>query len=119
MKRLVQAITFSLASAFAVTSAMAAPQQQDQQHQTAPQQHKQSTQQQKQVTPAQQKKQIKPSRDWKAGAKVPVAYQKKAYKVDYKAHKLPAPAKGQQWLKVNGEYVLVKTANHQIIKVKR
>jgi Ni/Co efflux regulator RcnB len=117
MKRFVQAITFALASACLMSSAMAAPQQQaDDKHGLQHASEHPQTSHQPKSQAAHQKKTPKPSKDWKVGAKVPAGYQKKAYNVDYRAHKLPAPRKGQKWIKVNGDFILVKTANHQIVR---
>lgn len=59
-----------------------------------------------------------PSHDWKAGQKVPNRYQGNAYKVDQqKIKKLSKPAKNQQWIKVNGDYVLTDIRTHSIIKI--
>lgn len=67
---------------------------------------------------AQQK--VNPSRDWKVGQKVPNQYLSHSYKVDYKqSKKMTKPAKNQEWIKVNGDYILKNDSNHKIIKIIR
>ena len=115
MKRFIQALTLATVSIFALSSAFAETQQNHQQVKT--QQHSTDEHQAKASQSAsKQKKAPKPSKDWKVGHKVPSDYRGKGYQVDYKKHQLPAPKKGQKWLKINGEYLLVKSSNHQIIK---
>ena len=64
------------------------------------------------------KKAKRPSQDWKAGQKLPSAYHSNAYKVDHQKYKkLSKPSKNQQWIKVNGDYVLTDIRNHSIIKI--
>lgn len=55
---------------------------------------------------------------WKAGAVLPRDYRGNRYQFSgYQKVKLAKPAKNQQWLRVNGDYLLVNVLNHQIIKV--
>ena len=104
--------------------ALAAPQEQHQQHQQhhAAQSHGHSQQPpsngHQQPTQTTVKKVNRPSQDWKAGQKLPSAYHSNAYKVDHQKYKkLSKPAKKQQWIKVNGDYVLTDIRNHSIIKI--
>lgn len=70
------------------------------------------------TTHATVKKANRPSQDWKAGQKLPSAYHSNAYKVDHQKYKkLSKPGKNQQWIKVNGDYVLTDIRNHSIIKI--
>ena len=61
---------------------------------------------------------LKPSRDWKAGQALPSHYYGKGYTVDHKRYKnLSKPGKNQRWIRVNGDYVLINTLNHSIVKI--
>ncbi|WP_228260015.1 RcnB family protein [Acinetobacter sp. ANC 4779] len=43
---------------------------------------------------------------------------RKGYSLDHNKYiKLTKPAKNQQWVKVNNDYVLINTVNHQIVKI--
>lgn len=140
MNTLVKAIVLSLSTALVAAPAMAAPQEHHQSHQVsqhnqphhvdqhkapvnqqsqhAQNQHKAPVQQQHK--PAVYKKAVNPSHDWKVGQKVPGQYHGKSYKVDHtKYKKLSKPGKNQQWIKVNGDYVLTNVMNHNIIKIIR
>ena len=55
---------------------------------------------------------------WKAGAVLPRDYRGNRYQfLNYQQARLGKPAKNQQWLRINRDYVLVNVLNHQIIKV--
>lgn len=80
--------------------------------------NKKPTQHQNQ--PQHKKNAVKPSRDWRVGTKVPKQYQAKQYHVTQKADKrLSKPNKNQQWLKVNGDYVLTQGSTYSIVKIVR
>lgn len=125
MNRLVKAVVFSLSGVFAATSAFAAPHEQPnkpaqmQKHQTV------SKFEQQKVKPASHQVQQKaskkveqPKRDWKVGHKLPNQFHAPSYKVDYKqSKKLSKPGKNQQWIKVNGDYVLMNTTTYKVLKV--
>ncbi|WP_407303052.1 RcnB family protein [Acinetobacter sp.] len=122
MNTLVKAIVLSFSTALVAAPVMAAPQDHH------PQQHNQKYNQQHtqshHKTPVQQhhnavhKKAVNPSHDWRVGQKVPSQYQSQSYKVDHKKFKkLSNPARNQQWIKVNGDYVLTNVMNHNIIKI--
>ena len=122
MNRLVKAVVFSLSSALVATSAFAAPhEQQHKPHQL--QQHKAPSkfEQHKPVVKNQHKsvkKVTQPHRDWKAGYKIPNQFHAANYKVDYhQSKKLSKPGKNQQWVKINGDYVLMNTNSYKVIKV--
>lgn len=136
MNTLVKALVLSISTAFVAAPVMAAPQdhhaqqnnhQVQQQHNKAPAQHqiqKQNTHQKPAMNhQTQQQKYSKhqstdPSRDWKVGQKVPSQYHNSSYKVDYsKYKKLHKPARNQQWIKVNGDYVLTNVISHAIVKI--
>jgi Ni/Co efflux regulator RcnB len=123
MNVLVKAVVFSISSALVATSAFAAPQphQQDRQAVVQPQKaHLKAEQKKPNATPQKNvvKKAEKPSRDWKSGQKVPNQFQSQSYKIDYKqSKKLTKPSKNQQWIKVNGDYVLINTVSYKVIKV--
>lgn len=130
MNILVKAIVLSLSTALVAAPAMAAPQdhQGNQSHQIgkqpAPVKHQQQPAQNQHKTPVQQqhkavaKKAVNPSHDWRAGQKVPNQYHGTSYKVDHTQYKkLSKPGKNQQWIKVNGDYVLINLISHSIIKI--
>ena len=122
MNTLVKAIILSLSTALVAAPAMAAPQ--DHHSQQYNQQHNQQPVQNHHKAPVQQhhntvhKKAVNPSHDWRVGQKVPSQYHGKSYKVDHaKYKKLSKPGKNQQWIKVNGDYVLINVISHNIIKI--
>ena len=130
MNTLVKALVLSISTALVAAPAMAAPQDHQQSKPHAQQQHKapapqhqvQKHQQDKHPAQPQQHKQVNkkvdPSRDWRVGHKVPSQYQSKMYKVDHsKYKKLSKPGKNQQWIKVNGDYILTNVVSHNIIKI--
>ncbi|MDQ9010670.1 RcnB family protein [Acinetobacter gerneri] len=109
MKKIISAIAFTVSTALAASSAMAAPNDHHYpQHQNS---HQQVV---KHNTPHANKDQ------WKVGHTYPSQYRGAGYKVDHKQYKkLSRPGHNQQWYKVNGQYVLVNTQNHHIIKTVR
>lgn len=61
---------------------------------------------------------LKPSRDWKPGQALPSRYYGQDYRFDYRKNKkLAKPEKNQQWIRVNGDYILINTVNHRILRV--
>lgn len=126
MNTLMKAIVLSISTALVAAPAMAAPQQ-DQKHQVQSTHNQKAPSKQQQTkhqtqTPAkhqiQQTKKVDPSRDWRAGQKVPSQYHGNSYKVDHNTHhKLTKPGKNQQWIKVNGDYILTNVISHAIIKI--
>ena len=121
MNTFIKAAILSISTALIALPTLAAPQEQHQQHQTA-QSHghaqKHTSNGHQQPTHATVKKANRPSQDWKAGQKLPSAYHSNAYKVDHQKYKkLSKPGKNQQWIKVNGDYVLTDIRNHSIIKI--
>ena len=61
---------------------------------------------------------LKPSRDWKPGQALPSRYYGQGYRFDYKKNKrLTKPSKDQRWIRVNGDYILINTIDHRILKV--
>ncbi len=119
MNTLIKAIVLSVSASVMGASAFAAPQDNHNQTKHVNQHKKQVDQHKKQplVQKAQtQKHTVKPSRDWKAGQVIPSQY-RKGHSVDHKKYSnLTKPAKNQQWVKVNNDYVLINTVNHKIIK---
>ncbi|MGB5885735.1 MAG: RcnB family protein [Acinetobacter venetianus] len=109
MKNIAKILILSLSTAIAVP-AFAAP------HDHSPQKvvkHSQAHQHSNA-----QKNKVYPSKDWKVGQKVPSAYRGQGYKINYTQYKhLHKPAKNQQWIKVNGDYILINVLNHSIIKI--
>ena len=56
-----------------------------------------------------------PHRDWHKGQRVPTEYRNYNFMMDdWRGHGLKAPPRGQKWLGVNGDYVLVSTNNWTI-----
>ncbi|ENV43330.1 RcnB family protein [Acinetobacter schindleri] len=123
MKTLVKAIVLSISTALVAIPAMAAPQDHHQYSKShAQQQHHAPQHHQQNKHPAQQHKQgykkVDPSRDWRVGQKVPSQYQSKIYKVDHSKYKrLNKPGRNQQWIKVNGDYILMNSVNDKVIKI--
>lgn len=125
MNTLMKAIVLSISTALVAAPAMASPQN-SQNHQPQPAHNQKApTQHQVQKDKApikheaqQHKKTVNPSRDWHAGQKVPNQYHGNSYKVDHsKYKKLTKPGKNQQWIKVNGDYILTNVISHTIIKI--
>lgn len=118
MNTLSKAIILSLSSALVAAPVMAAPQEHhSQQH---GQQHTAQHQTKDSIKAPQHniKKTERPSHDWQQGHKVPAQYQGNSFKVDAsKYKKLSKPTKNQQWIKVNGDYVLMNTATYKVLKV--
>ncbi|WP_111895861.1 RcnB family protein [Acinetobacter sp. MB5] len=54
---------------------------------------------------------------WQTGYTMPQHYRSDRYKVDYGHYNLPKPARGQQWYKVNNDYLLINDDN-TIIQVR-
>ena len=96
------------------TSAIAAPQHHDPRFDhSAPQ-----TRWDRQKFNHDAQKNIKPARDWKSGQTLPRQFQSSRYKVSHNdASRLYKPNKNQQWLKINGDYVLVNERNYKIVKI--
>ena len=119
MNTLSKAIILSLSSALVAAPVMAAPQEHhSQQH--GQQQHTAQHQTKDSIKAPQHsiKKTERPSHDWQQGHKVPTQYHGNSFKVDAsKYKKLSKPTKNQQWIKVNGDYVLMNTATYKVIKV--
>jgi Ni/Co efflux regulator RcnB len=59
-----------------------------------------------------------PHRDWHKGQRVPTEYRTYNFMMDdWRGHGLKAPPRGQKWLGVNGDYVLVSTSNWTISNI--
>ena len=119
MNTLIKAIILSLSSALVAAPVMAAPQEHhSQQH--GQQQHTAQHQTKDSIKAPQHsiKKTERPAHDWQQGHKVPAQYHGNSFKVDAsKYKKLSKPTKNQQWIKVNGDYVLMNTTTYKVIKV--
>ena len=114
MNTLIKAIVLSISTAFVAAPAMAAPQNSQNHQPQAAHNHEAPVKQQAQ----QHKNAVNPSHDWHAGQKVPSQYRGNSYKVDHsKYKKLTKPGKNQQWIKVNGDYILINAMTHSIIKI--
>lgn len=133
MNRLVQAVVFSLSTALVAAPAFAAPQNSQDHKQHATQNHNDANhkdmhndasshhaqdQHKASNNKASHNKSTRPSAAWKPGNPVPTQYRGKSYQVDHtKYKKLNKPGKNEQWIKVNGDYVLTNVLNHNIIKI--
>jgi len=66
----------------------------------------------------QQVRPTSPHNDWHNGDRVPTKYRHHNFALsDWKGHNLDAPGRGQRWLAVNGDYVLVTSHNWKVVKV--
>ncbi len=54
---------------------------------------------------------------WQTGYVMPQHYRGEGYKVEYKQHNLPKPARNQQWYKINNDYILVDSDSNSIMQV--
>lgn len=55
---------------------------------------------------------------WQQGEKLPRNYRGSHYRVNnWKAHDLPSPPRGQRWVNVNGDYILVAIATGVITNI--
>jgi Ni/Co efflux regulator RcnB len=127
MNRLVQAVVLSLSTALLAAPAFAAPQNSQEHKQHATQNHNDANHKDMHHdasshhdanNKAGYNKSARPSAVWKPGNPVPTQYRGKSYQVDHtKYKKLYKPGKNEQWIKVNGDYVLTNVLNHNIIKI--
>lgn len=123
MNTLMKAIVLSMSTALVAAPAIAAPQNAHEQKAPTHSQSTKAQQHSKQNTPVKnqsqiKKKEVNPSHDWRAGQKVPAQYLGHGYKVDHKKYKkLSKPGKNQQWIKVNGDYILMNAVSHAIVKI--
>jgi Ni/Co efflux regulator RcnB len=137
MNTLVKALVLSISTALVAAPVMAAPQEHQPQKPQAQMSHKKAPEPMKQQQTPQnkpyaqnnakhtqgpqhkaQKNRVNPSHDWKKGQKVPSEFRGQRYKVDHNQHRnLSKPSKNQQWIKVNGDYVLMNAMNYTIIKI--
>lgn len=109
MKNLVQAAVLTITTAVISVSAFAAPNEHHAQHNS---QHMTSQKH------APQHQHAKAAQHWKVGQKMPSKFHGQGYKFDHKKNKkLSTPNKNQQWIKINGDYLLINTVNHSILKV--
>lgn len=66
----------------------------------------------------QQPRYVKPVRDWKIGQTLPNQFHTGYHTVNYKnVSRLNRPNRNQQWLKINGDYVLINQRNHKIVRI--
>ncbi|ANF82812.1 hypothetical protein A3K93_11870 [Acinetobacter sp. NCu2D-2] len=118
MNTLFKAIVLSVSTALVAAPAMAAPQDHQRHAPQVQNKHHQAPVHQQQKAKPFAKKAVNPSRDWRVGQKVPSQYYGQGFKIDHKHYKkLSKPGKNQQWLKVNGDYILTNVINHKILKI--
>ncbi|TCM64339.1 nickel/cobalt transporter regulator [Acinetobacter calcoaceticus] len=109
MHKIITAVAFSITTLMA-TSAIASPNTQHGQQQRQDHHNQSSAHYTKPVASH--------HAQWRSGQSFPSQYHSSRYRVDYRQYKqLPQPGRNQQWYKVNGDYVLVNTQNHKILRV--
>ncbi|TFZ00132.1 RcnB family protein [Ramlibacter humi] len=55
---------------------------------------------------------------WRRGGRLPPEYRNRNYVVDnWRAHRLPPPPRGHEWIAVGGDYLLVVIATGVIVQV--
>ncbi|TCB80478.1 RcnB family protein [Acinetobacter sp. ANC 4173] len=54
---------------------------------------------------------------WQTGYVMPQHYRGNGYKVEYKEHNLPKPARNQQWYKINNDYILIDSGSNGILRI--
>ncbi|MAK30857.1 RcnB family protein [Acinetobacter sp.] len=54
---------------------------------------------------------------WQTGYTMPQHYRGDAYKADYRDYNLPRPGRGQQWYKINNDFILVNSDSNDIIRI--
>ncbi|MFT4021194.1 MAG: RcnB family protein [Acinetobacter sp.] len=110
MKLLIKSTVLALTTAIATTAVFAAPN--DIRHE--PERHEIH----KSPIKNQSRQDIRPSRDWRVGHKVPSQHFRGATPIDYRHYKkLPRPGHQQKWYKIHGDYVLINTFSHNIIRI--
>lgn len=110
MKHYIKTTLFALVTGLSATVAIAAPEHAHHTHQDQNEPHYQHQ--------AKVNRHASSHVNWKTGDKVPAQYYSHANQIDHKRYKnLSKPARNQQWIKVNGDYVLINTRSHQVIKV--
>ena len=99
-------------------SMMAVPMAQAQSRYDTPRSHHHQSQQGKQKYQAPQRhqaqRQAPPRHHWKQGQRVP-NWQKRQHVRDYHRYGLRKPARGQQWVKVDNDYLLISLATGVIL----
>lgn len=111
MQMMVKVLTLACSVMFANT-VIAAPYSHERHDHPEHRQHWQH----KQHIPA--KNRIHPSREWRSGQILPRQFQSSRYVVNYKNdRRLPRPNRNQQWLKINGDYVLINQFNQRILHI--
>lgn len=76
---------------------------------------------QQQSSPSQERQQRRVEQpvkknQWKRGGKLPSSRHHAEFK-DYRKHGLQAPGKGQRWVRVDGQYLLIAVATGAILSV--
>ena len=122
MNTILKAIVLSISTALVAAPVMAAPQEYPSKQNYAKNVHNvQNTHAQKSVKQDNRGHNVKQSNiqhNWKVGQNVPSQYYGSHYKIDHsKYKKLSKPGHNQQWIKVKGDYILLNTVNHKVLKV--
>ena len=55
--------------------------------------------------------------EFRRGGYIPPEYRMRAYEVDYRQHHLSAPPRGQRWVQVGADYVLIAIATGVIANI--
>lgn len=118
MNKVITGIALSL-STFIATSAMAAPQDHQNNYRYAQQaKWDQRHDHRWDNNRYERNHRVNPSREWRSGQYLPSQFSASRYQVNYKNHRhLPKPGKYQQWYQVNGDYILVNERNNRIIRI--
>lgn len=122
MNTFLKAIVLAISTALVATPVMAAPQEHPSKQNTVKNAHGvQNTHAQKSLKQGNRGHNVKKSNtqyNWKVGQNVPNQYHGSNYKIDQSQYKkLSKPGHNQQWIKVKGDYILVNTLNHKVLKV--
>lgn len=123
MKKVLTAIAISM-SALMATTAMAAPNdhRDDRHHPKANPQwnkdHRDSRANDHRFDKKAHSSSLNPSRQWRTGQELPRQFASSRYEVNKnELRRLPKAGHNQQWLKINGDYVLVNERNDRILKI--
>jgi Ni/Co efflux regulator RcnB len=54
---------------------------------------------------------------WRRGQYLPVAYSPRYVVHNWRVHRLSAPPRGHEWLRINGRFVQVSVGNHRISRI--
>ena len=128
MKKVFTAIAISM-SAFMATTAMAGPNDhRDDRYQPKPSAHWNKDHRDSRYNDhrkndgydnkSRYQSSVNPSRQWRTGQELPRQFSSSRYEVNHnELRRLPKVGRNQQWLKINGDYVLVNERNDRILRI--